>query len=73
MGEITPQHRDVFYPNDPHCVRLKLITDCEIPAPGDPKIEKCETLKTRAVLYPKKGGKSKDKPPRGEENANPCC
>jgi hypothetical protein len=55
FGEITPQHRDVFYPEGPRCVRLKLTAACEIPALSGPKIEKCETLKTRAVLYPKNG------------------
>jgi hypothetical protein len=39
FGEITPQGREIFYPSGSRCVRLKLITACEIPASGDPKIE----------------------------------
>jgi len=52
FGDVAPEQRDVFYPERPHCVRLKLTAAFEIPAPSDPKIKKFVTLKSLAVLCP---------------------
>ena len=52
FGDVAPEQRDVFYPDDPHCVRLKLTAVCEIPAPSDPKIKKMLNLKNQGCAIP---------------------
>jgi len=45
FGDVAPEQRDVFYPDGPHCVRLKLTAAFEIPAPSDPKIKNAKSRK----------------------------